>query len=143
MTDYKEMNHSQKSKSHKQEKQTAIRQTNLLEVIAGVDAGLDLSLPVELQQTGQGPLKELLVRDVAQVKAGDGLVGLHQLHGVEGQLVVPGFRHGKQILLLARHTVGCTWSQDGTKNFFWLTEGKCVQTYIDFCLFLFLEKQKN
>lgn len=85
-------------------------------MVAGVDAGLDLPLLVELQQTDQGPLKELLVRDVAQVKAGDGLVGLHQLHGVERQLVVPGFRHGKQVLLLARHTVGCTWSRDGTEN---------------------------
>lgn len=83
--------------------------TNLLKVVAGVNARLDLSLLVQLQQLNKSPLEELLIRDVAQMEASDGLVGRHQFHAVESELVVPGLCHGQQILLLARHTVGCTW----------------------------------
>lgn len=78
-------------------------------MIAGVNAGLDLPLLVQLQQLNQSSLKELLICNVAQVETRDGLVGLHQFQGVEGELVVPGLCHSQQVLLLACHTVGSTW----------------------------------
>lgn len=78
--------------------------------------GLDLPLLVQLQQLNESFLEQLLVPDVAQVEARDGLVGLHQLQRVEGELVVPGLRHGQQVLLLARHTVGCSWIHRETKS---------------------------
>lgn len=83
-------------------------QTNLLKVIAWVNAGLDLPLLVELKQLGHSPVDELLISDVAQVEAADGLVGLHQFEGGERELVGPGFCHGQQVLLLACHTIGRT-----------------------------------
>lgn len=52
--------------------------------------GFDLPLPVELQQLGHGRADDLVVGDVAQMEAADCLVGLHQFHCVERQLVVPG-----------------------------------------------------
>lgn len=86
-------------------------QTNLFKVIAGVDAGFDLALRVELQQLEHGPGDEFLVGQVAQVEATHGLVGLHQFQGVKGELVVPGLSHGQQVLLLASHTIGSTWNK--------------------------------
>lgn len=82
-------------------------QTNLLEVVAGVDAGLDLSLPVEFQQLEHSTADELIT-DVAQMEAAYGFVGLHQFQGVQGELVVPGLGHGQQVLFLTGHTVGGT-----------------------------------
>ena len=78
-------------------------------MVAGVDAGLDLALAVELQQLPHGADDQLLIGDVAQVEAADALVGLHQFEHAERQLVVPGLRHGQQVLLLARHTIGRAW----------------------------------
>ncbi len=77
--------------------------------------GLDLSLLVELQQLEHRPAQELLVIDVAQMEATNGLVGLHQFQRAERQLVVPGLRHGQQVLLLACNTVSCTWN-NGRQN---------------------------
>lgn len=73
--------------------------------------GLDLSLPVQLQQLEHSPAHELLVNDVAQVEAAYGLVGWHQFQCVERELVVPGLCNGQQVLLRTRHTVGCTWNK--------------------------------
>lgn len=61
-------------------------------MIARVDAGLDVPLVVELQQREHGPSDELLIGDVAQVEAADGLVGLHQFQRGERELVVPRLR---------------------------------------------------
>lgn len=83
-------------------------QTYLLKVIAGVNAGLDLSLLVELKQRRHSPAEELLISDVSQVEAADSFVGLHQFHGVQRELVIPGLCHGQQVLPLACHTIGCT-----------------------------------
>lgn len=84
----------------------------LLKVVAGVDAGFDLSLLVEFEQLRHSPLQELLISDVPQVEATDSFVGLHQLHGVKRELVVPGLRHGQQVLPLACYTIGYAWNDE-------------------------------
>lgn len=86
-------------------------------MITRVDAGLDLPLVVQLQQLQHSPAEELLVGHVAQVEASDGFVGLHQFQGVERELVVPGPRHGQEVLPLAGHTVGCTWNQERSNKY--------------------------
>ena len=82
--------------------------SDLFEVVGGVDAGLDLPLDVEAQQGLHGVPDEGEVLQVAQVEATHRLVGLHQLQGADGQLVVPRLGYGQQVLLLPGHTVGCT-----------------------------------
>ena len=77
-------------------------------MVGGVDAGLDLPLGVKAQQGLHGGPDETEVLHVAQVEATHRLVGLHQLHGADGQLVVPRLGDGQQVLLLPGHTVGCT-----------------------------------
>lgn len=58
-------------------------------MVAGVHAGPDLALLVELQQLEHRRVDEPLVLQVAQVVAAHRLVGLHQFERVERELVVP------------------------------------------------------
>lgn len=69
---------------------------------SGVDAGLDLSLLVKIQNGFHGLGDELcLPVKVAQVEAAHRLVPLDQTERVDGELVVPVLGHSDQVLLLA------------------------------------------
>lgn len=85
----------------------AHKHAHLLEVVGGVNAGFDLALLVHLDQAVHDVYDELRVQ-VAQVEAADGAVALAQAQGVNGELLVPGFSHGEQVLLLTRQHVGGT-----------------------------------
>jgi len=92
-------------------------------VVGGVDAGLDLPLGVEVQQGVHGLPDQIKFLQVAQVEAAHRLVGLHQLQGADGQLVVPRLRYGQQALLLPGDKIGCTWgSQSSWPNHRLITE---------------------
>lgn len=87
--------------------QIVILHTHLLEVVGRVNAGFDLALLVQPQQFIHDVCDELRVQ-VAQVEAADSAVVLAQTQGVNGELLVPGFSHGEQVLLLTRQHVGGT-----------------------------------
>lgn len=80
-----------------------ITQTDLLQVVGGIDARFDFALVIQIQHCSHGLRDELGLRiQVAQVETAHGAIALDQTERVNRELLVPGLSHGEQVLLLAR-----------------------------------------
>lgn len=67
-------------------------------MVAGVNAGPDLALLIELQQLEHRRVDELLVLQVAPLVAAHRLVGLHQFERIERELLYHTFANANRFL---------------------------------------------